>query len=72
MKIKDIIFLALFYIRVPEIYRFFRKIIVGNQIPILMYHRVTPKNEEWSMSATDLNIFRIIKCLGRFIRPADS
>jgi hypothetical protein len=49
MKIKDIIFLALFYIRVPEIYRYFLKIIAGNQI------RVTPQNEKWSMSATDLN-----------------
>jgi hypothetical protein len=57
MKIKDIIFLALFYIRVPEIYRYFRRIISGNQIPILRYHRVTPQNEKWSIPATDLNIF---------------
>jgi hypothetical protein len=55
MKIKDIIFLALFYIRVPEIYRYFIKIIAGNQIPILMYHCVTPQNEKWSIPATDLN-----------------
>jgi peptidoglycan/xylan/chitin deacetylase (PgdA/CDA1 family) len=66
MKIKDIICLALFYIRIPEIYRFFIKIIAGNQIPILMYHRVTPQNEKWSMSATDLNIFeKQIKWLNR-------